>query len=81
MAPIWRFWHLFLGAHIFVRNFKMMIFLHILEEKTQKNLLAKKQNSKWRLNSRWPPKLILVVKTTSHLFSKKKHSDLYYLPE
>jgi hypothetical protein len=29
------FWHLFLGAVIFVRNFKMLKFLHILEEQTK----------------------------------------------
>jgi hypothetical protein len=33
----WRFFlHLFLGAPIFVRNFKIGKFLHILEEQTSK---------------------------------------------
>jgi hypothetical protein len=33
------FWHLFLEAVGFVRNFKMQNFLHFLEEKTKKNML------------------------------------------
>jgi hypothetical protein len=49
--------------------------LHILEERTpnkNKKLCCPKINSKWPLNSRWLPKLNLRVKTTNHLFSKKK---------
>jgi hypothetical protein len=65
------FWHLFQEALAFVKNFKMQKFLHILEEQTQKNC-SSKINSKWPLNSRWLPKLNLLVKTTNHIFSKKK---------
>jgi hypothetical protein len=39
LAPIFNmafFWHLFLEALAFVRNFKMQKFLHFLEEKIQK---------------------------------------------
>jgi hypothetical protein len=50
----------------------MQKFLHILEEQTPKI-----QNSKWPLNSRWLPKLNLLVKTTNHLFSTKKTSGLF----
>jgi hypothetical protein len=54
--------------------------MHILEEQTQKKIkkiVAQKLNSKWSRNSRWPPKLNLVVKTINHHFSKKKSSGLY----
>jgi hypothetical protein len=43
------FSHLFPGALIFVRNFKMVRFLHILEEQTQKKnkkICCQKLNSK-----------------------------------
>jgi hypothetical protein len=52
----------------------MQKFLHFLEEQTQKKnkkICCKKINSKWPLNSRWLPKLNLLVKTTNHLFSEK----------
>jgi hypothetical protein len=58
------FWHLFLRAVIFVRNFKMVKFLHFLKEQTPKKIkkiVAKKLNSKWSLNSRLLPKLILLM--------------------
>jgi hypothetical protein len=54
-APIFDmafFWHLFLEALAFVKNFKIQKF-------------GQKFNSKWR------PKLNLLVKTTNQLFSKK----------
>jgi hypothetical protein len=35
------FWHLFLDALAFVKNFKMHIFLHFLEEQTPKKYIAK----------------------------------------
>jgi hypothetical protein len=76
MAPIFNiafFWHLFLGALIFVRNFYMLKCLHILEEQTQKKIVAEKLNSKWPLNSRWLSKLNLLVKTTNNLISTKKN--------
>jgi hypothetical protein len=42
MAPMFNmeifFWHLFLRAFIIVRNFKMVKFLHILKEQTQKKI-------------------------------------------
>jgi hypothetical protein len=65
-----RWQHLFLGAFIFVRNFKKVIFFHILEEQTpkkNKKINTKKLNSKWPLYSRWLPKLNLLVKTSNHL--------------
>jgi hypothetical protein len=64
----------FLEALAFVRNFKMLIFMHILEEQTQKKIkknCCPKINSKWLLNSSWLPKLNLLVKTKNHLFQKK----------
>jgi hypothetical protein len=64
------FWHLFLDALAFVKNFKMHIFLHFLEEQTPKKY-CQKFHSKWPLYSRWQPKLNLLLKTTNHLFSKK----------
>jgi hypothetical protein len=66
------FWHFFLEALTFVRNFKMQKFLHILEEQTNQKFFCPKINSKRLLNSRWLPKLNLLVKFTNHLFSKKK---------
>jgi hypothetical protein len=64
------FGHLFLEALAFFRNFRILKFLHILEEQTQnkKKICCPKINSKWPLNS----KLILFVKTTNRVFSKKK---------
>jgi hypothetical protein len=58
----------------------MQKFLHILQEKSQKkikNFVTKKLNSKWPLNSRWLPKLNLLVKTTNHLFSKKPFKAVF----
>jgi hypothetical protein len=40
--------------------------------RTNSKCCCQKINSKWPLNSRWLPKLNLIVKTTNHLFSKKK---------
>jgi hypothetical protein len=56
-------------------NMKFQNFLHLLEEQTPKKNLkiyCQKLNSKWSLISTWLPKLNLLVKTTIHLFSKKK---------
>jgi hypothetical protein len=53
--------------------------LQILEEQTKskiKKIVAKKLNSKWPLNSRWLPKLNLLVKITNYHFLKKS-SGLY----
>jgi hypothetical protein len=50
MAPIFNhgdfIWHLFLGALIFVRNFKMQKYLHILKEQTKKQYVAQKTEFK-----------------------------------
>jgi hypothetical protein len=40
------FLHLFLGALIFIRNFKMLKFLHILEEQTKKKKCCQKTKFK-----------------------------------
>jgi hypothetical protein len=53
----------------------MQKLLHFLEEQTSNTIFKTCwQNfySKWPLYSRWRPKLNLLVKTTNHLFSKKK---------
>jgi hypothetical protein len=64
MAPI--------EALAIVRNFKMQTFLHFIEEQTQKKkkIVAKNRIQNGRYI--WRPKLYLIVKTTNHLFSKKK---------
>jgi hypothetical protein len=64
---------LFIEALALVRNFKMVKFLHILEEQNPqkiKKIWLPKNKFKWPLNSRWLPKLNLLVKTTNHLFTK-----------
>jgi hypothetical protein len=72
MVPVFNmafFFAFFLEALAFVRNFKMLKFLHILEEQTPKNKKnCPKINSKWPLNSRWLPKLKLLGKNTNHDF-------------
>jgi hypothetical protein len=62
--------HLFLEA--LVKNFKMLIFLRILEKqsaKKNKKKLLSKIFSKWPLNSKWLPLQNLLVKTTNYFFS------------
>jgi hypothetical protein len=56
------FWHLFLEALAFVRNFKMQNFLHFLEEKTQK------KNKKFCCQKR-KFKMAAKFKTTKTKFS------------
>jgi hypothetical protein len=45
--------------------------LHILEEQTQKKICCPKIISKLPLNSRWLPKLYLLVKTKSSFFKNR----------
>jgi hypothetical protein len=58
----------------------MQKFLHILSEQTQKKklkILLLKINSKWPYNSRWRPKLNLLVKTTQIIFLQKKNQGCF----
>jgi hypothetical protein len=48
------------------------IFAYSGRTNSKKNNCCTKINSKWPLNSRWLPKLNLLVKTTNHLTSKTK---------
>jgi hypothetical protein len=75
------FWHLFLEALAFDRNFKVQKFLHFLEEQISIFFFkcCQKINSKWPLNSRWRPKQNLLVKTKNHLFSKKNFRAVFAL--
>jgi hypothetical protein len=73
------FWHVFLGALIFVRNFEMVKFLHILEEQTQKKIkkFVVPKKIKMVANLRWLPKLGLLVKLEI-IFFQKIISWLFY---
>jgi hypothetical protein len=63
------FWHLFLEALAFVRNFKMQKFLHFLEKQTPKK---NKKKCCQKFNSKWRPKLNLLENLQIIFVQKKK---------
>jgi hypothetical protein len=67
MAPIF-FLACFSKSSRIRQKLKMQKFLHILEEQTKKNKKLLQKKIKMAANSRWLPKLNLLVKTTNHLF-------------
>jgi hypothetical protein len=73
------FWHLFLGPHIFVRNFKMQTILHILEEQAQKK---KKQKTFNQMNCNRPnaqTKLLLLMVWRIYIPCKNRQTFEYVL--
>jgi hypothetical protein len=83
MAPIFNieifFWHLFLGAFIFVNNFKMVKFLH-KEQKIIKNCCQKtefKMAAKFKMATK--TKFVYVAKKTLVRLRSFGHFDYAFL--
>jgi hypothetical protein len=55
-----------------LQNAKIFAFSLRTKSKKNKKICGQKFNSKCPLNSRWLPKLNLLVKTANYLFSKNK---------
>jgi hypothetical protein len=63
------------------QNAKIFANFRKINSKKNKKNFATKQNKKWLLNSRWLPKLNLLVKTTTRLFFKKNSTKQNHIME